>query len=228
MTATTKPRTAAMKTTMRKISAKAATKLSTPASPHEAWSGSFGNSYHERNRVDWRARVEFWQSAIEFCTPATVFELGCGPGWNLRAIQQCAPNTGVFGADLNQQAVDEARAAGLEVQLVGQHGIAGLYEPGSMDIVCTAGCLIHVPPADLSRTMQDLIELSGRYVLAIEYQADQEEEVEYRGQMGLLWKRPYGKLYQDLGLVLLSEGVAGGFDACNYALLEKPQPEGIA
>lgn len=186
------------------------------------WAGSFGRQYHERNRVDYQARVPFWQSAIDYCTPATVFELGCGPGWNLQAIQSCAPNTEVHGADLNLEAVNEARAQGLEVQHVGEHGIAGLYPSGSMDLVFTAGCLIHVPPAALEQTMRSLIDLTGRYIIAVEYDADVEEEVEYRGVKGALWKRPYGALYAALGMRLLSFGEAEGFDQCMYYLLEKP------
>jgi pseudaminic acid biosynthesis-associated methylase len=190
----------------------------------DLWSGTFGNAYTERNRVDYQARIPFWESAIQFCTPATVFEFGCNAGWNLRAIQTCAPNIDLFGVDVNQQAVNEARAAGLEVQHVGEHGFTGLYEPGSMDLVFSAGVLIHVAPTDLQRTMQSLIDLSGRYVIAVEYHVDDgEEEVEYRGQTGALWKRNYGKLYQDMGLRLLSQGEAGGFDQCEFYLLEKPQ-----
>lgn len=188
----------------------------------DLWAGQFGNEYIERNRVAWQPRAEFWRSAVEFCTPATVFEFGCNIGLNLRAIQSVAPNTALFGCDVNATAVNEARAAGFEVQHVGAQGVAGLYEPGSMDLVFTAGVLIHVAPADIERTMRDLISLSGRYVLAIEYHEEEGEvEVEYRGQTGALWRRPYGKLYADLGLRLLSQGEAGGFDKCTYYLLER-------
>lgn len=190
----------------------------------DLWAGKFGDEYLARCRVEWQQRVPFWQSAIEFCTPATVFELGCNAAWNLRAIQSIAPNTDLFGVDVNEKAVNEARGHGIEVQVVGEQGIAGLYEAGSMDLVFTAGLLIHVAPADLERTMRSLVELSGRYVLAIEYHQDEgETEVEYRGHKGALWKRNYGKLYQDLGLTLLSVGEAGGFDQCEFALLERPQ-----
>ena len=187
----------------------------------ELWSGTFGDKYLQRCRVDWQARMPFWESAIHFCTPATVFEFGCNAGWNLRAISAVAPNIDLFGCDVNEQAVNEARAAGFEVQKVSEHGVAGLYEPGTMDLVFSAGVLIHVAPQDLERTMRNLIELSGRYVLAVEYAADEEQEIEYRGLAGALWKRPYGRLYEGLGLRLLSEGEAGGFDQCNYWLLEK-------
>lgn len=191
----------------------------------DLWAGQFGTEYIERNRLDYRPRMPFWESAIQFCTPATVFEFGCNIGLNLRAIQAVSPNTDLFGCDVNINAVNEARAAGFEVQHVGEHGIAGLYEPGTMDLVFTAGVLIHVAPADLERTMRSLIELSGRYVLAVEYHEEEGEvEVEYRGNSGALWRRDYGKLYQDLGLRLLSiVPDAAGFDACTAYLLEKAQ-----
>jgi trans-aconitate methyltransferase len=151
--------------TEAKAPRKAATKEAAPGSAAakpvqvrntvDLWSGAFGDQYTERNRVDWRARIPFWQSAIEYCTPATVFEFGCNAGWNLRAIQAASPNLHLYGADVNLNAVNEARAQGLEVQHVGRLASPGLYEPGSMDLVFTAGVLIHVPSSDLERTMRD-------------------------------------------------------------------------
>ena len=71
--------------------------------------------------------------------------------------------------------------------------------------------------------MERVVRASTDYVLAVEYAADEEQEIEYRGQMGLLWKRPYGKLYQDLGLELEQSWDAGaGFDNCTAWLLRKP------
>lgn len=188
----------------------------------DLWAGTFGNEYLQRNRVLWQKRVPFWESAVQFTEPASAFEFGCNAAWNLRAIQSIDPDIELHGVDINANAVEEARQAGFEVQQVYEQGIAGLYEPGSMDLVFTAGVLIHVAPADLERTMRSLVELSGRYVLAVEYhQEEGEVEVEYRGHKGALWRRNYGKLYQDLGLTLLSQGEAGGFDNCDYYLLAK-------
>ena len=190
----------------------------------DLWSGTFGAEYHVRNRVNWRERVPFWESAMQFTEAASVLEVGCGPGWNLQAIQAIAPNTELYGVEINAGAAEEARQSGFEVQNTNALGILGLHEPGSIDLVFTAGMLIHVAPADLESVMRAIVAVSGRYVLAIEYAAEQEEEVEYRGQKGALWKRPFGDLYQKLGLRLLSFGEAGGFDECIYWLLDKEQP----
>ena len=187
------------------------------------WAGNFGNEYLQRNRVNWQDRVPFWQSAVEYCAPATALEVGCNAGWNLRAIQEVDSSIELFGVDVNAAAVEEARQQGFEVQHTSAVTIAGLYDAGSIDLVFTCGVLIHVAPEDLDPIMRAIVATSGRYVLAVEYAADEEEEIEYRGHAGKLWKRPFGKLYEQLGLKLLSVGEAGGFDDCVYWLLEKPQ-----
>ena len=186
----------------------------------QAWAGAFGNAYLARNRVDWQARLPFWQSAIDFMHPANVLEVGCNAGWNLLAIHECDRSVELLGIDVNASAVEEARQNGLEVQQLGANALIGCHDAGSIDLVFTAGMLIHVSPQDLPATMQAIVATSGRYVLAIEYEAAEEEQVKYRENVGL-WKRPYGLLYQEMGLRLLSTGVAGGFDDCTYWLLEK-------
>ena len=189
----------------------------------EFWAGKFGNEYLERNQVNWQERAPFWQSAVEYCAPATALEVGCNRGHNLQAIQSVDSSIELYGVDVNATAVEEARQQGFEVQCTSAVTIAGLFDPGSIDLVFTCGVLIHVAPEDLDSVMRAIVATSGRYVLAVEYAADQEEEVEYRGHADKLWKRPFGKLYEQMGLKLLSVGEAGGFDECVYWLLEKPQ-----
>jgi hypothetical protein len=90
------------------------------------------------------------------------------------------------------------------------------------ELVFTSGVLIHVAPNDLPAFMKAIVHASADYVLAIEYAADKEEEIPYRGQHRALWKRPYGKLYEQMGLTLALQGDAGaGFDRCQFWLLRK-------
>lgn len=187
----------------------------------EFWAGKFGIEYLQRNQINPDDRVPFWKSAVDYCTPASVLEVGCNRGHNLVAIQKCDASIDCYGVDVNAVAVEEARQQGLEVQRANGQSIAGLYEAGSMDLVFTAGVLIHIPPEDLEAVMRAIIVTSARYVLAIEYAGEKEEEIEYRGHAGKLWRRPFGNIYQDLGLKMLSYGEAGGFDQCIYWLLEK-------
>jgi pseudaminic acid biosynthesis-associated methylase len=191
--------------------------------PEAFWAGEFGNEYVDRNRVDWHARLPFWESAVQFCQPGTVLEVGCNAGWNLLAIHEVAPRAELSGIDINGKAAEEARQAGIDAMCIAAIPGCQSHGPEAFDLVFTAGVLIHVPPEDLKATMQAIVDVSAKYVIAVEYEAEKEEEVEYRGHAGKLWKRPFGALYEALGLRLLSVVPdAQGFDKCTAWVLEKP------
>lgn len=182
------------------------------------WAGPFGDSYSARCRVDWRARVPFWQRIIDHTGARSVYEVGCNAGWNLSAIRRAYPDVAVAGHDINRRAAAQANYAGLQV----------IHEPNmtwmncAYEMVFTAGVLIHVSPNDLPAMMRSIVHASADYVLAVEYAAEKEEEVLYRGQSGALWKRPYGMLYEEMGMTLVETGDAGtGWDRCTYWLLRK-------
>ena len=172
--------------------------------------------------MDWRARIPFWTHVITETGARSVYEFGCNAGWNLSAIQRVDPLVQVYGSDINAIARQQAKTA-----LPGDGGDISEVEAdldlefAQFDLVFTAGVLIHIPPAELEDRMLWLERLSCDYVLAVEYDADWETEVEYRGHAERLWKRPYGRLYEALGLKLVSAGPAPGFDRCTAWLLRK-------
>ena len=195
------------------------------------WAGDFGLNYTKRNMVDWRKRVPFWKDIMDRTGARSVLEIGCNAGWNLTAIKQVAPWVGItWGLDVNESALKKATAAGLTVhQGTSAEAVENWVtkEGMSAELVFTAGVLIHVPPTDLEQMMKDIIALSNHWILAIEYESEAEAEVIYRGEKDMLWKRPFGRLYQDMGLHLKYVGSAfkdQGFDDCTVWLLEKPSP----
>lgn len=192
------------------------------ASPRQFWAGTFGDEYTDRNRVDYMARVPFWQRIIDATQATSFLDVGCNAGWNLEALRQVGNNQYLMGGvDINDRALMEAGSKGFVVDNYAAHEIGALYTPGSCEMAITSGVLIHVPPEDLAVTMRAIVDVSSRWVVAIEYEAPQETEVEYRGHAGRLWKRPYGELYKAMGLSLVETGEAQGFDAAHYWLMEK-------
>ena len=188
----------------------------------DLWAGGFGQAYTARNRVDWQKRVPFWNAIMTATGAETVLEVGCNAGWNLRAIREAAPAVTVAGIDVNPVAIAEAQADGLNAALL---PATSLSLSGEFDLALTAGVLIHIPPQDLGDVMDRIIQASRRYVLAVEYAADTETEVLYRGHSAALWKRPFGAMYEAKGLKMIDQGFvskADGFDDCTYWLLEKP------
>lgn len=185
------------------------------------WRGKGGDDYTARNRVDWTKRIPFWRAIVTDLKPQTVIEIGCNAGWNLMAIRAVAPKVEVVGIEPN----DAARAEARDVNAIAVSPTIPIdIAADAFDIAFTAGVLIHVPSPALANTMEQIITLSRQYVISIEYEAETETEIAYRGEMGLLWKRPYGKLYEDMGLELLGSAFLppeSGFDNCQYRLLRK-------
>ena len=179
------------------------------------WAGEFGSEYTKRNQVDWTSRVSFWSDIVQRTHARSVHEVGCNAGWNLSAIQHVGPNIALSGNDVNPRAIRQAQSAGLTVY----GNVDAIVQA---ELVFTAGVLIHVAPADLEPLMRRIVDASYRYVLAVEYESDREEEIDYRGHAGKLWRRPFGKLYQDMGLKLVDrQRDVYGFDQCTAWLLEK-------
>ena len=188
------------------------------------WSEEFGDSYHKRCRVNWRSRIPFWDRIVQITGIRSVFEVGTGPGWNLSAIKHTnhGYNVNVRGCDVNNHAIQQAVHCGLDVYCGDGFG----QMTDCTEMVFTSGVLIHVSPSELNDVMNNIVRVSSDYVLAIEYDYPVEQEIEYRGHQGKLWKRPYGKLYESMGLTLVETGLLGekdGFDpnGVTYWLLRK-------
>lgn len=186
----------------------------------EFWRGEFGTEYTGRNQIDPAIRVPFWQKILSATHPQSVLEVGCNNGSNLRAIRTINPDITLQGVDVNQAALAEAADYGLPVTEMEASEIASF---GTFDLVFTAGVLIHASSDQLSDVMDAIISASRSHVLAVEYADDTEVEVNYRGHDGKLWRRPFGKLYQEKGLQIISSGdaPAEAFDRCEFWLMEK-------
>lgn len=196
--------------------------------PAAAWAGEFGNAYTKRNQVPWQRRAPFWDGILNNYdrSPRSVLEVGCNAGWNLSAIRKVAPWANICGIDINAAAVRQAKLAGLDAY-EGTIDEWALGNPDSKELVFTCGVLIHMPQPELEQMMRAIIEVSSRWVLAIEYHADEPTHVHYRGRDDMLWRRPFGRMYEEMGLRPVA--IQGptfldkmhGFDDCTAYLLEK-------
>jgi pseudaminic acid biosynthesis-associated methylase len=185
------------------------------------WSQEFGNQYTARNQPNWRERVPLLTNIIEQTGATTFLDVGTNMGWNLHALRQINADFMMSGIDVNQKALEAAQIAGFDVHVGSADQLGEIFGEGVADLVITSGVLIHIAPEDLKKAMTAIRDASKQYVLAIEYASDEEQEIDYRGNKGKLWKRPFGKLYEELGLSLVETGAAQGYDQCHYWLMEK-------
>ncbi|MBX7195962.1 MAG: methyltransferase domain-containing protein [Sandaracinaceae bacterium] len=180
------------------------TDASAPKRQIDHWTGEFGNAYVARNppsahnvRLRTRALAPIL-ARMDGEPPRSILECGCNVGLNLRALAQLT-EAEIFGLEPNRSAREMVRRDGVLDPTHLVEGTLGAipFPDASIDLVFTSGVLIHVPPAELTRAIEEVHRVSRRYVLAIEYFSPKPEAVPYRGHSELLWKRDFGGAYLD-------------------------------
>jgi len=182
------------------------------------WEGQGGNEYTERNRPDITLRrVAF----LRLVPRGSVLEVGANRGHNIAALMADNRHL-VAGIDLNPTAAREA----LIPVLRGSATDIPAFD-ASFDLVFTCGVLIHVPPEDLPKAYDEMVRVSRKYVLIMEYYSEDVTSVTWRGNDGLLWKRPFGREMSERHpeLILEATGDLGkdqGFDNVTWWRWRKP------
>ena len=192
----------------------------------DEWSGEFGTAYTDRNVVDWRTRVDAFRRILDGLAIRSVLEVGCNRGHNLVALHDIlGPGSSVVGVEPQEHARSIAAGVSPHISVVAGTIYDIPFGDDAFDLVLTSGVLIHVPLPDLAAAIAELHRVSRRYILSIEYFADEETPIEYRGRDNLLWKRDFGAHYSHLfpALSLVSTGdltLAEGFDQARWWLFE--------
>jgi Methylase involved in ubiquinone/menaquinone biosynthesis len=195
--------------------------------PLEIWEGEFGKAYTDRNEIDWRARLPAFQQMLDSMPIKRVLEVGCNRGHNLVCLAELlGEESDVVGVEPNRYALEIARASSVKVGVLYGQAFDLPFKDGYFDLVFTAGVLIHIPLKDLPLALSEIYRVSKRYILAIEYFAQEETVVHYRGHDNLLWKRDFLQHYQSRfsDLTLIRSGYLrseDGFDRTHWWLLEK-------
>jgi pseudaminic acid biosynthesis-associated methylase len=191
------------------------------------WAGEFGDDYVVRNRAAGEGRRPFWEERLAALDVGSALEVGCNVGANLYWLAELLGAGNVAGVDVNERALEilRARVPGIDARRALARELP--FADGAFDLAFTTGVLIHQPPEELPRVMDEIVRCSRRYVLCGEYRADDLEEVPYRGHEGALFRHDYGRLYQERhpSLRLIDEGFLprddGVWDDITYWVFEK-------
>jgi pseudaminic acid biosynthesis-associated methylase len=193
----------------------------------KTWQGDFGRAYTERNVIDWRVRYPAFQQMLGGVSIGSALEVGCNRGHNLVALSQLfGEDCSLVGVEPSAYALRLAQPATPCAQLL-RASIYGLpFKDRYFNLVLTSGVLIHIPLARLPSALAEIYRVSRRYILAVEYYAEEETAIHYRGYDDLLWKRDFLNHYQsqfpDLSLVGSGYwGPESGFDQAHWWLLSK-------
>jgi len=200
----------------------------------DAWRGDVGDAYTTRNVANDAAlssRTRMWARILDPLVgdePKSILEIGANLGLNMRALKQLTnarriaaePNLSarerlIGDRVLPKEAVFDATAGDLP------------FADGEFDMTFTCGVLIHIAPRDLAQACKEIHRVSSKYIMCCEYYSDKEEEMSYRGHVGLLFKRDFGDFWMTChpDLTLLDYGFfwkrATGLDNLTWWLFRK-------
>jgi len=158
----------------------------------QLWNGTFGDAYVSRNTGAGGGRGPFWSWHAERFPAKRVVEIGCNVGANLRHFVDVVEPNGLWGVDINEIALTQARAA-LPTVNIGWAAARELpFRDDFFDLTLSVALLIHQPSSTLGDAIDELVRCSRRFITVIEYTAPEVVEVNYRGQTGAFFKRPFG------------------------------------
>ena len=202
-----------------------------------AWSSEFGKDYVSRNQATAiavkqrkKAFAVIFEHFADTDAPASILEAGSNIGINIHALSEIT-NATLHAVEPNREALDELISSGvIPAERALQGSLQSLpFDGASIDLVFTSGVLIHVPDDALDQAISEILRVSSRYVLTLEYFSPKPHTIPYHGHNDFLFKRDYGGLFLDVCPEL--EYVADGFfwkrvtglDDLNWWLFRKPQ-----
>lgn len=190
------------------------------------WLSEFGRQYTDRNVYTPQLRIPAFKKMLADLSLQDILEVGCNRGTTLETLAEINPNwqmTGVEPSDYaRQQAPNNER-----IQILSGTAFDLPVDSGAFDLVYTVNVLIHIALQDLHSTIQEMHRASRRYLLVIEYFAEEETEVLYQGRQNSLWKRDFKAHFEEQcsDLKLLRHGFHSRkelmFDDSHWWLWEK-------
>tara|TARA_R110002095_G_scaffold70978_2_gene60534 strand:- start:2777 stop:3409 length:633 start_codon:yes stop_codon:yes gene_type:complete len=200
----------------------------------DAWRGEFGDSYIDRNEslTDvLRMRTRMWAELLKGtygAEPQSILEVGCNIGLNLRSIDRLS-GARLYAVEPNGKARERV-VRDKVIPAANLHDATGQNLPfadGEMDMVFSAGVLIHVHPDDLGAVADEMHRVSNHWILVAEYFSAKPESIPYRGRDDLLFKRDFGGFFLDRfdDLEIAADGFlwqrTSGIDDVTWALFRK-------
>ena len=196
----------------------------------EYWEGEGGTKYAARNEPTEAEITKRTLALSKIVTrikplPKSILEVGSGPGANLAALDRLfGESVYLFGCEPNESARKMSELVCPSAIINDGHASALPAADGTFDLVLTAGVLIHISPDRLSLAMDEIIRVSNRHIVCIEYFAPTCEPIKYYGD-DRIWKNDFGKLYLEKGLKPVDSGFFwrqdSGYDNVVWSLLEK-------
>jgi len=126
-----------------------------------------------------------------------ILEIGCGLGHNLELLK----NIGDFsltGVDIQDYALSNARIRYQDIDFIKADCINLPFEDDSFDLIFSRATLIHIHPEEIRRVAKEINRVTSKYIAGIEYYSETEQEINWRGEIGSVWKMNYHSIFKEV------------------------------
>ncbi|MCK5451179.1 MAG: methyltransferase domain-containing protein [Candidatus Omnitrophica bacterium] len=175
----------------------------------EKWKGDFGKEYIARNYLSLKDLDKLYMEMYgvfyteltdeffgQFDKEIKILEVGSNVGNQLLMLQRMGFKN-LYGIEINQQAVDMSKKRMDGVNIIQGSAFDIPFKTGYFDLVFTCGVLIHIAPENLKTAMKEIHRCTSKYIFGYEYFSEKYEEIEYRGNKGLMWKTDFPSVYTE-------------------------------
>jgi pseudaminic acid biosynthesis-associated methylase len=173
------------------------------------WEDKFGADYIARNIYSPIELDDFYDNVYGYSRikmnekflqnipkDAKILEVGTNVGNQLLHLQNMG-FTNLYGVEIQQRAVNYSKNRADALNIIQGDALDIPFKDNFFDLVFTSGVLIHISPDNINSAIKEIARVSKNYIWGFEYYADTYTEVQYQGQMNLMWKTDFRKLYLD-------------------------------
>jgi len=176
----------------------------------ENWKGKFGEEYTDRNYmapdeydklclsrigISRTKQIEDFLSGLRL---NCILEIGCNVANQLLLLQkELFKECDYYGVEINQYAIEKSKyiVKRMGIKIVQASALDIPFKDAYFDLVFTSGVLIHIPPKNINKALDEIYRCSRKYIWGLEYYSKGYVEVDYRGCNDLLWKTDFLNLY---------------------------------
>lgn len=173
----------------------------------KTWQGKFGKDYTDRNfltpdqmDLDWKKKFGITRTQANkiflrnISRSLRMLEIGCNIGNQLLCLQKMGFKN-LYGIELQSYAIKISKPRTKGINIIQGSALDAPFKNSFFNLAFTSGLLIHIPPSDVNKVLDEIHRCARHYIWGCEYYSEKYEEIKYQKQTGLLWKADFAQFY---------------------------------
>lgn len=125
-----------------------------------------------------------------------ILEVGTNVGVQLRCLRELGFQN-LYGFDVQEYAITQCREYDPEAGVFVADAANAPVRDEEFDLVFTMGMLITLPPEKVGAVLDEIVRCSNRYLLGLEFYADEYTRIDSDHEEQLYWKADFCNLYRE-------------------------------